>query len=262
MTEPSENYCFEISKKGQQSLDILDRCFNASTQKFLIKNGLTKNQHILDIGCGTGTMSRWIAEQVGENGTVLAIDNSENQINSALEIAKSHASSNINFKVLSAYDIEKLDNKFDMIYCRFILHHLMAPDQIIQKAYQLLKPNGIFVCEEGIVSHGFSYPPSEAFKTILETDEIPDKNIGKKLFYKFSAAKFTVMDYEIYQPVLISSEDKSLLLAGLNDSKKFMLQNGTTESEWQNIYDETLKLIQEKNQIIGFYASAKIAGKK
>jgi len=41
---------------------------------------LKKGMNILDVGCGTGSISKDIANIVGENGKVTGIDNTENFI--------------------------------------------------------------------------------------------------------------------------------------------------------------------------------------
>ena len=46
---------------------------------------------VIDIGCGTGLMTKWLAEQVGETGHIIAIDNRENQ----LELAKKSNNANV-----------------------------------------------------------------------------------------------------------------------------------------------------------------------
>ncbi len=93
---------------------------------------LKEGMHVLDIGCGAGVMTSWIAKQVGPNGSVVAIDNSAEQLqvtNKNIEKAKHK---NVKTQVLSAYDIMKLDKKFDAVYCRFLLHHLHSPRLAIQ----------------------------------------------------------------------------------------------------------------------------------
>ena len=47
-----------------------------STLISILKSGM----RILDVGCGTGAISKGIAEKVGKNGHVVAIDSSEHLI--------------------------------------------------------------------------------------------------------------------------------------------------------------------------------------
>ena len=82
-----EKYCFDIPEGGSEAIDILDYCFNDTTQSFLLNAGLKQNKKILDLGCGSGKMSCWIAKQIGKQGAVVAVDNSQNQIDAAKKYA-------------------------------------------------------------------------------------------------------------------------------------------------------------------------------
>src|SRR5436190_2176638 len=118
-----EKYDFDIGEEGL-SYDLLDQSFNSSTKKCLLNAGLTQDMKVLDVGCGAGVMTSWIANQVGNGGHVTAIDNSPEQLSVTQRTLKNQNLSNVTTKVLSAYDIEHLREKYDLIYCRFLLHHL------------------------------------------------------------------------------------------------------------------------------------------
>ena len=83
-----EKYCFNVSEEGQQGLNILDCLFNQSTQSFVLNSGLKPGMKVLDIGCGLGTMTAWLAKQVGPDGVVVAIDNNEYQIKATEKLLK------------------------------------------------------------------------------------------------------------------------------------------------------------------------------
>jgi ubiquinone/menaquinone biosynthesis C-methylase UbiE len=93
---------------------------------------------VLDIGCGSGVMTCWIAQQVGDTGHVIGIENNENQLQAAKKRAHNASLKNAEFKLCSAYDLESLNEKFDFIYCRFVLHHLHKPDEVIFKIFNEL----------------------------------------------------------------------------------------------------------------------------
>lgn len=61
-----EKYIVDIGEQGSEGLGKLDYCFNSTTKEFLLSVGLKNAKTILDIGCGSGVMTCWIAEQVGE----------------------------------------------------------------------------------------------------------------------------------------------------------------------------------------------------
>jgi SAM-dependent methyltransferase len=269
MKSKNEKYDFEIGEEGMD-YDTLDTFFNPTTQA-LIKNYIKPGMKVLDVGCGTGVMTAWLAKQVGEDGTVTAIDNSEPQLNMTTRRITKENLKNVQTKVLSAYDIGDIGQKFDLIYCRFLLHHLHSPIKTIKLFYENLNSNGIYIGEEGIVSAAFAYPTSFAWQGYMPTlknpaeikdDEGRDGDFGMKLFYFAKQAGFAVDNCNIMQPMLWKKEHKAGLLKGLIAFKQTELEQGTTEEAWQKKYDETVRLINDDNQVLGFYGSCQIAALK
>ena len=74
------------------------------------------DESVLDIGCGDGAISYFIAKNYTPNGKVLGIDLSTDMINLA---KKSYKNENLKYKNVSAIDIA-LSNKIDLVtsfYC-------------------------------------------------------------------------------------------------------------------------------------------------
>lgn len=265
----NEKYWLEIPEEGMSnSLDIL---FNKTTQEFISHSGLKPGMHVLDIGCGTGAMSVWLSKQVGETGSVLGIDNDEHQVKAAEKYASSHGAINCSFKLQSAYEISKLKQNFDFIYCRFILHHLFRPTDVIKAVYEKLPSGGIFVAEEGILSSAFTYPFSDSFGERrwqnyknIEVNEGEDRNInfGMLLYNKMFKAGFQDLKAHLVQPVLCTKEEKKILIINEATGKKSALESGMTLEEW-NKHMAALNLIMEtEGQFVAFYQSCQVSGKK
>lgn len=265
-----EKYDFTIGPKGQEGLDILDVMFNPNTQQQLLAAGLKPGMRVLDIGCGRGAMSVWLAEQVGSKGSVLAIDNNENQINATIELNKEVSPSWLTFKVLSAYDIAELNETFDLIYCRFILHHLKNPTQVIQKVFDILPKGGIFVAEEGIVSAAYSYPPITGWGTERLGERLPhenegerDGNFGMKLFTQMKMVGFSIYHAMLHQPLLYTQSQKQLLAgAAMEGYKQYAIDHGMSQDEWENRAKEVHQMISDDQAVFGFYQSCLVVGKK
>ncbi len=265
-----DKYDFEIGEKGQEGLDILDVMFNDHT-KHIISKHLKPGMKILDIGCGRGAMSVWLAHQVGEKGKVVAIDNSDNQINATISLTKETAPSWLSFKVHSAYDVETLNEPFDVVYCRFILHHLNHPTKVIEKIFSLLKQGGIFIAEEGIVSAAFAYPQIEAWGGERLSERLPkekegedrDGNFGMKLFHQMTTVGFDVLYADLYQPFLYTHKQKQLLAGPSREGyKEYALKHGCTLAQWEERAKALDALIDNPAGSMGFYQSCLVVGKK
>ena len=97
-------------------------------------------EHILDLGCGTGSLTQKIAES-GAN--VFGIDAS------AAMIAKARK----NFPALSFDVIDALtmhfDQEFDAVFSNAVLHWIRPPQRAIERMYHSLKTGGRLVLEMG-----------------------------------------------------------------------------------------------------------------
>ena len=72
---------------------------------------------VLDVGCGVGGTSRFIAKQLsGKDSLVTGITLSPNQVARANELAVEQKVSNVEFKVMNALEMNFPDNSFDVVW--------------------------------------------------------------------------------------------------------------------------------------------------
>ena len=102
----------------------------------VLKQGLW----VLDIGCGTGAISKDIARYVGSNGHVIGIDNTETFINSGKETYK-HVP-NLELIHADLFEFESTQ-KFDLIVSARVLQWLKNPVDAIRRMSSFLKPGGM-----------------------------------------------------------------------------------------------------------------------
>ena len=127
----------------------MNQLFQKTSRNLLLQAGLTKGNHVLEVGCGTGEMTCWIAEQVGNAGRVYAVDISIEQIEITKQQAKISGVNNITFINSSVFDLCGLP-PFDFIYSRFIIMHLHEPYVALQTMLRFLKRGGHIICEEAL----------------------------------------------------------------------------------------------------------------
>jgi len=104
--------------------------------------GLLKQGKALDIGCGKGRNSLYIAKKGFE---VDAVDFSKTSIEIAKEIAKEQ-SIKVNFLNQSIFDFENKPESYDFIYDSGCLHHIKPHrrNQYLKIISKYLKPDGYF----------------------------------------------------------------------------------------------------------------------
>lgn len=99
-----------------------------------------KEENILDLGCGTGDLTKKMYD-LGVN--VEGVDKSEDMINQARKKFP-----NMEFRVEDATKLE-YRNQFDAVFSNATLHWVKPPKKALCCIYSSLRRNGRFVCEFG-----------------------------------------------------------------------------------------------------------------
>ncbi|WP_437874891.1 class I SAM-dependent methyltransferase [Sorangium sp. So ce513] len=117
-----------------------DRQFNHG--KLLIEAlGVRRGQRVLDVGAGTGRLAAHVAEIVGTEGSVVAID----PLPLRVDIARKKARENLAVAVGHAEDLSAFTARsFDVVYLNSVLHWLdhRQKRRALGEAARVLKPGG------------------------------------------------------------------------------------------------------------------------
>ncbi len=97
---------------------------------------LTHKTKVLDLGCGSGRWSLYIADQVGE---VEAIDPSNAVIGASQLLADKK---NVRVTQAAVSNIPFADQSFDFLLCLGVLHHIPDTTKALSDAMQKVKPGG------------------------------------------------------------------------------------------------------------------------
>lgn len=120
------------------------------TRRTLQRAGITPGMCVLDLGTGTGDVTRLAAELVGSTGSVVGIDRSEDALALASAITASRGFRNVAF-VAGDLHSTPLDGPFDAVVGRFVLMHLPDAACALRHVATLLRPGGILAFVEPIL---------------------------------------------------------------------------------------------------------------
>lgn len=121
----------------------LGRNFRGETLRFA---ALKHGERVLDVGCGTGVLTRLAAEAVGPSGHVVGIDPSPGMLGVARRNAL-QTNSRAEFKFATIEHLPFDEGSFDVVLSSCMLHHLPAElkREGLREVCRMLKPGGRFV---------------------------------------------------------------------------------------------------------------------
>lgn len=106
------------------------------------KFGVSKGERILDLGAGTGRLSRILVELVGKEGRVVAGDLAEEMLHRA---AKNISTNSLLFSCADACSLCFGDSAFDKVVCYSTFPHFTRPAKVLCEVRRVLKKGGRFL---------------------------------------------------------------------------------------------------------------------
>lgn len=153
-------------QRDNQTTKIFDARSLANDYRYLTEI-LKSGMNVLDVGCGTGSISKDIANIVGEKGKVTGIDNTENFILSGQSTYESVA--NLKLINIDLFDYNP-GEKYDLIVSARTLQWLSNPKEALLKMKSMLKPNGqISILDYNHTNLNWNPLPPESMQEFYKT---------------------------------------------------------------------------------------------
>jgi ubiquinone/menaquinone biosynthesis C-methylase UbiE len=150
-------------------LEVQSAFFEPLTRRTLLKAGIKEGMKCLDVGCGSGSVTRLIAHLVGENGRVMGMDIDEKYLQYCRN-SKPPINAEFLLDDISNSELAENEENFDIIYSRFMFVHLKDVRKAVQSMKQLTRKGGAVVIEE--LDHApdswLCYPENQSVITLRE----------------------------------------------------------------------------------------------
>jgi ubiquinone/menaquinone biosynthesis C-methylase UbiE len=112
-------------------------------QTYLDLLGVTAGERVLDVGCGSGVVTREIARRVGADGRAIGLDPSAELLAVADELARAAGlHDRVEFREGSALQIPFSDGFFDAVLCVTVLSHVPGGERVIPELMRVVRPGG------------------------------------------------------------------------------------------------------------------------
>ena len=113
--------------------------------------GLSSGWRCVDVGAGGGDVSVALAEMVGRDGRVYAVDSDPRTRDEVARAAAAHAQV---IALTQAGEDLSLPEEVDLAFCRFLLLHVHEPLAVVRMMAAAVRPGGWVVAQEPITSAG------------------------------------------------------------------------------------------------------------
>lgn len=144
--ESAELYEHQVELLFSGAADAMRRVLLRPLKESL---GTKENQRFLEVACGTGRMTRFMALTFPQ-AKIIATDVSRPYLKVARNKLKEFSS--IDFLQADAQHLSFKDGSFDLVFCVFMFHELPPDIRVatIQEAHRVLKPGGIFAFVDSV----------------------------------------------------------------------------------------------------------------
>jgi len=248
-----------IGQKWVKEDDSMNERFTILTKELFSRAKISKNDRILDIGCGGGITSFEASKLVGENGYVIGADISEILLN----LAKRKYSNikNLEFKYCDVqnYDFEK--KTFNKVISRFGVMFFQNPIEAFKNINDSIQDGGTlnFVCWTNVMENEFFTAAANIIIKYLNKDfpevtrapgpfafseeEYIKKNLKAAAFKNIRVEKV----YSLITTNDTASKDGELLF-NIGLAGRLLSEENLSEEKLSIIRDEIIEMCQKRQE--------------
>jgi ubiquinone/menaquinone biosynthesis C-methylase UbiE len=139
-------------------------------EAWLAHAGIVEGSRVLEIGCGTGVVTRDLARLVGPSGRVVGIDPSEALLQTAERLAeKAGVASRIELRLGDVGELNLPPQSFDHAVACLVFLHLGDLRSAVHQLNRVLRPGGgLVVFEQDLESIAVDHPDRALTRLILQ----------------------------------------------------------------------------------------------
>jgi len=182
---------------------------------------------VLEVGCGSGAVSRKIAAAV-RPATLVAVDIDDTFLDEARILSRKYHVSNVEFEKGDVNRLKYPDRTFDLTFCRLVLRHQDEPAHSLGEMARVTKKGGVVAAMEADESTLVVYPPDMSDEIIgrafrwLYAHSKQDTQVGRKL--ASLCVKAGLRDIEVHPLTVCFTHSNAVKLRLVTDSVASLLR--------------------------------------
>jgi SAM-dependent methyltransferase len=166
MVRDPHRYVNELDKRSLDGLmarlesRAKDIVFASLFDKYIERLRLPIHARVLEVGCGTGAVTRSLARREDFQGSILGVDQSQTFIEAATRHAHyEKINHRVDFLVGDAHALDLPSNSFDAVIAHTLISHVTHPIKVLREMARVTKPGGVVVIFDGdYASLTYAYP--------------------------------------------------------------------------------------------------------
>ena len=134
------------------------------------KDWILKNKKILDIGCGSGGITVSLIDDYGAQ-KVIGVDVEKDVVKVARDrVSKNGLKDKIDILLIDKSSLPFNKDTFDMVFSKDSFVHIPDKERIFTQVFKVLKPGGVFVFSDWLISH--DHKPSKEMEYYLKLEDL------------------------------------------------------------------------------------------
>ncbi len=127
-----------------------DAVFARLLERYAAQLALPRSARVLEIGCGTGAVTRTLARRSGFSGTAIGVDQSAAFLEAARRFAAAEqVSEQVEFRLGDAHRLDFPDASFDAVIAHTLISHVTEPEAVLREMARVVRPGGTAVIFDG-----------------------------------------------------------------------------------------------------------------
>jgi len=176
-------------KQGDESVAVATRQL---LEVMLERMDITRQSSVLDIGCGLGGTSRYVADKYGCDVTGITI--SQEQVKLARE-ASAEMENSPQFLLKDAHTI-KAENRFDVVFAIEMIAHLNKRQSFFKRVHRAMKPGAQWGIAAWVKQGGLTPKQEQKYIEPIESGMIVDLPTAGEYFENITHNAFDLNYFE------------------------------------------------------------------